>query len=130
MWVVTVWWDIRPAETNSMEQSPSLEANSSWPSQEFRAFYVRWRFIAVLARARHCTTSCDIWIQLMTSPSLLLLFSRLCLRIPIVIFPSDFRTKILFSFLISPTRATFLSSDPPWCHQHSKISFCNFPQPR
>jgi len=77
------------------------------PVKTFPAFYGTWRFITVFTRAHHWPVSWARCIQSTTlHPSFLrsslILSSHLRLGLTSGLFPSDFPTKILYSFLISP----------------------------
>jgi len=78
--------------------------------KKFPASYENRRFITVFTRGRHWSLSWARCIQSMPSPisltSILILSSHLCLGLPSGFYPSGFPIKILYSFLISPMRAT------------------------
>jgi len=76
-----------------MQQNPSWEANSHSAIQEIPHIYGILRLITVFIRARYRPLTWARWIQ--STPSL-----------PSGLFLSDFPTKILYPFLISPMRAT------------------------
>jgi len=71
--------------------------------------YLSWnpKFLTVFTRARHWSLSWVTWIPSTTSypifrRSILILYSILCLHVTSSLFPSDFRTKISYKFLVSP----------------------------
>ena len=79
--------------------------------KKFPAFYGTRRFITTFTSARHLSLSWASSIQsippLPTSwRSILILSSHLLLGLPSGLFPSVFHTKILYTPLLSPTRAT------------------------
>jgi len=90
-----------------MEQNPSWEVNRFWASQEI---YVTRRFITTFTSARHLSLSWATSIQSIPSHftswrSVLILSSHLRLGLPSGLFPSFFRTKTLYTPLLSPIRA-------------------------
>ena len=95
--------------TNSMEQSPSWEAD--WFSiKKLPAFYGTRRFITAFTSVRQLSLSYTSSIQSMPPHptswrSILILSSHLCLGPPSGLFPSGFRTKTLYTPLLSPIRA-------------------------
>jgi hypothetical protein len=92
-----------------MEQSPSWEANSHSASQEIPR--LSWNPKVHCTTARHWSTSWVRWIQSTRSHpisliQILILFSHLRLGLTSCLFPSDFPTKIFYSFLVCPMLAT------------------------
>jgi hypothetical protein len=90
--------------TNSMEQSPSSEADSYSTSREIPAFGTR-----KFTRVRQWFLSWARWIQSTPSHpiflrSVLVLFSHLPLGLPSGLLPYGLATKILYAFLISSMR--------------------------
>jgi hypothetical protein len=79
--------------------------------KKFLAFYGTRRFITAITSARHLSLSWASSIQ-STHPhptsrrSILILSTHLCLGLPSRLLPSGFRTKILYTPLPSPIRAT------------------------
>jgi hypothetical protein len=97
-------------ESNSMEHSPSWEANTQL--DKFPAIYGTRKFITVLTKACHWSPTWSRWIQTIPSNSIflisfLILTSILCLVLPRGLYLSGFPTKILYEFLVSPIRSTF-----------------------
>ena len=94
-----------------MEQSPSWEANRFAASQEIPAFYGTRRFISTFTSARHLSLTWASSIQSIPPHptswrSILILSSHLRLGLHSGLFPSCFPTKILYTSLPSPIRAT------------------------
>jgi len=97
--------------TWSMEQRALLEKlNGSQLVKKFPAFYWTRRFITPFTSACHLSLSWVSSIQSMPHPtswrSILILSSHLHQGISSGLFPSDFPTKILYTPLLSPIRAT------------------------
>jgi hypothetical protein len=94
-----------------MKHKPSGEDNSHSASQEVPVFYGTRRFIIVLTRSRYWGLYSARNIQF-ASPrpnsqrSILLLSTHLRLGLPIRLFPSGFPTKMFYTFIVSPMRAT------------------------
>jgi len=106
--------------TNSMEQSPSLEANITQLDIKFPAFYGTRRFIIVLTTARHWSLSWARWIQSTPSHpislrSIQIFSSHPLLGLPGDLFPSGF---LHFSYVLCVLH--ILPSHPPclarWSH--------------
>jgi len=99
------WWKwTYNSVTNSMERSPSSGTNSH-TVEKFLTFYGTQRFIIVFTRVRHWYLSWARWLQSTHSHpislwSILILSSRLHLGLPIGLFPSGFRIKIVYVFLM------------------------------
>ena len=93
--------------TYSLVQSPSWEDKLV---KKFPAFYGTRRFITALTSVRHLSLSWASPIQ-STYPhstwrSILILYTHLRLGLSNCLFPSGFPTKILYTSLSSPIRAT------------------------
>jgi hypothetical protein len=87
--------------------------------KKFPTFYGTRRIITVFIRSRHWSLSWARWIQSTTFHHvfvrfILIVSSHLRLGLPSCLFPSDFRIKIFYAFLISPMRAMPLPCHPPW----------------
>jgi hypothetical protein len=93
--------------TNSMEQSPYLEAGRCSASQEISRIVTGTRnFITFFTKPRYLYLSCARSIQFTPShitslKHVLLLPSHLRLYLPSCLFPSGFSNKILYAFLLS-----------------------------
>jgi hypothetical protein len=79
--------------------------------EKFPALYGTRRFITVFTRTRRISLSWARWGQSIPSQPVYLRFivilsSYLRLGLPSGLFPSGFPTRILYAFLISPSRAT------------------------
>jgi len=88
-------------ETNPMEQSLSLQADSHSVSQEIHRFYVIRKFITVSTRVlsqMHPVHTSPHYFPMIHSK----IISHLRLGLPGGVFPSGLYTKILYAFLISP----------------------------
>jgi hypothetical protein len=87
------------------------EAKVVRPLGSFAAFYGTWRFITTVTRAVHPYLSWARPAQ-STTPNLvsrrpiLMLSLHLCLGLPSGLFPSDFPTNYIYTFLFYPFRAT------------------------
>ena len=93
-----------------MVQSPSWEATSLQLVKKFPSFHGTRRFITALTSFRHLSLSWASPIQSIyphpTSWRSILVFTHLRLGLPSGLFPSGFPTKILYTPLSSPIRAT------------------------
>ena len=90
---------------NSMEQCPSWEANSSSTSQEVKHIFSNTKsppLVPVLHQSEK-----SIHFNSISVKSLLILASYLHPGLPTVLFPSSCPTEILYTFLFSPTHATW-----------------------
>jgi hypothetical protein len=95
--------------TSYSELRPSWEKQTV--AQLFKNFPRYYGFIAVLTRALHWSLFWDKCIQSMSSypislRTILIWFSHLCLGLHSGLFPSDARTKTLYTFPFSPMHAT------------------------
>jgi hypothetical protein len=89
-------------QTNSLEQS-SWEADSRWASQEIPCHLWNLRVQCCVHYIPHWTLSCAIWILSTSSCHVyLILSSHLWICFMGDLFLLGFRSKILYSFLISP----------------------------
>jgi len=99
------------ANTYSMEQGPSWEANRLTASQEIPRILWTRRFITAFTSARHLSLSWASSIHFIPSHpsswrSILILSSHLRLGLPSGLLPSGFPTKTLYTPLPTPIRAT------------------------
>jgi hypothetical protein len=86
---------------------PCWDSNHCQLVNKFSTLYGTRRFIALFRTSRHCILSWGRWIKSTNSHTisvrlLLILSFRLRLGPPSYLFRSDFATKVLHSFLISP----------------------------
>ena len=92
---------------NTIEPSPSREADSSSTSQDISRNYGTRRFITAFTTAHHLSLSRATLFH--SSPfheTFFPLSSHLHLKFQSSLFPSGFFTKILCAFLFSPTHVT------------------------
>jgi hypothetical protein len=95
-----------------MELSPSSEVNSCTATREFPTSYGTRKFITMFTRALNWSLSWGRSIQSIprhpiSLRPILVLSIHLYLSLPRGIFPSGFPTNILYTFLFSPTHATY-----------------------
>ena len=112
--VSRVWFIRRRFRSNSMEQSPSSEANNSQLVKKFPTFSGTGRFITALTTVRHLSPNTGLKKPVRASPSHFLkivwiLSSHLGIGLPSDLLPSGFPTKTVYTQLLAPIRATYLA---------------------
>ena len=112
MYVIGIIYKKCAADSNSMQQSPSSEANKSSASQDIPRIYGTRRFINTFTTASQLSLSSARSIQSIPPHptswrSILILSSHLRLGLSSGLFPWRLPTKTRFASLLSHTRATF-----------------------
>ena len=98
----SAWYLLTPCNRVLLEKLTGLQLVKKFPT-----FYGTWRFITAFTNARHLSQSWassiqSISPQLTSWRSILILSSQLGLGVWSGLFPSDFRTKTLYTPLLSP----------------------------
>jgi hypothetical protein len=101
--IISLAYNSTPRSWVLLEKPPAPQLQKNFPN-----FYGIWRFITVSTTARHWSLS---WARSISPYPISLryisiLSSHLCLGLRSGLFPSDFSTRILHTFLFAPLRAT------------------------